>query len=111
MPARESRRIAANRSTFDIGAIGRLPSRPADAPTSQGGTGTREHRKPPERCGLRTGRQTPGQPRDKAPVTPSTAPAPRTCGCVILHLRSPLPELERGTTLRLVDESQLEPGA
>jgi hypothetical protein len=43
-PARESRRIAANRSTFDIGGIGRLPSRPADVPTSSGGSGTHEHR-------------------------------------------------------------------
>jgi hypothetical protein len=30
---------------------------------------------------------------------------------VIFHLRSSLPEPERGTTLRLVDDSQLEPGA
>nr|WP_221382967.1 hypothetical protein [Actinoplanes polyasparticus] len=43
-PAWESRRIAANKSTFDIGAIGRPPSRPADAPISSGGTETGEHR-------------------------------------------------------------------
>jgi hypothetical protein len=38
MPAHESRRIAANRSTFDIGGISGLPSRLADAPTSSGGS-------------------------------------------------------------------------
>jgi hypothetical protein len=32
MPARDSLRIAANNSTFDIRGIGGPPSRPADAP-------------------------------------------------------------------------------
>jgi hypothetical protein len=44
MPSRESRRIAANRSTFDIGGIGKAPVRPADAPTTEGGAETGGHR-------------------------------------------------------------------
>lgn len=50
-PARESRRIA-----------GGLPSRPADAPTSSGGSGTGEHRDTRSRES-RTDRQTAGHPR------------------------------------------------
>jgi hypothetical protein len=41
IPARESLRIAANSSTFDIRGIGGPPSRPADAPTAAGGAETR----------------------------------------------------------------------
>jgi hypothetical protein len=41
MPARESLRIAANSSTFDIRGIGGPPSRPADAPTAAAGAETR----------------------------------------------------------------------
>lgn len=40
MPARESLRIAANSSTFDIRDIGGPPSRPADAPIAAGGAET-----------------------------------------------------------------------
>ena len=56
-PARESRRIAANRSTFDIGG---LPSRPADAPTTRGRPGTRKHRIHPIEEGTQTGEQNAG---------------------------------------------------
>jgi hypothetical protein len=75
--ARESRRIAAKRSTFDISGIGGLPSRCADAPTIRGGSETREHRIHP----IEVGPEIPTKPQANThpnPARPSARPSAAT---------------------------------